>query len=118
MKQNNPLLIFYGNREMETKNVVHQSMKFCNNSLNPNWQNETICLKSLCRGNKNFPVLLSVYHHKSNNKHILIGEVVTSVDDLMFARNERKGIKIHKNGKQTGEINVHMASIVNVEAKS
>lgn len=103
---------------MEIKNVVHQSMRVCNNSLNPKWQYESICLKSLCRGNKNFPVLLSIFHHKSNGKHILIGEVVTSVNDLMLATNERSGIKIYKNGKQTGELNVHMASIVNVEAKS
>ena len=97
---------------MEMKDIVHRSDKCHVHSLNPKWQYETISLKTLCRGNKNFPVLLSIYHHKSNGKHILIGEVVTSVNDLILAFKEETGIKVYKNGKQTGFINVDIASVV------
>lgn len=93
--------------------VVHQSNKLDKNSLNPKWQSEKIDLRHLCRGHVDYPLLLSVYHHKSNGRHVLFGEVQTSVNGLKFSHESAIGMKIKsKDGDVTGSINVHLASIV------
>lgn len=105
----------YGSSGIE-KNVVYSSNKFGQDSLNPTWNEEQIDIKTLCKGNVNYPILLSVYHHKSNGKHVLIGEVRTTVHDLMCSQTSVHGMKIQKNGKLTGSINVNCASIDGAES--
>jgi len=94
------------------KNIVHSSNKFWQNSLNPIWQEDQIDIKTLCRGNTHSPILLSIYHHKSNGRHVLIGEVKTSVNDLITAQTSVNAMKIHKDGNMTGSINILRASIL------
>jgi hypothetical protein len=74
-----------------------------------------IDIKKLCHGNINHPVLLSVFHHKSNGCHVLIGQTQTCINDLISEQKLPAGIEIQKDGTVTGLIKVHTASIVNVE---
>lgn len=104
----------YGLSGIEKK-IVYSSKKLGQCSLNPIWQEEKIDVKTLCRGNIHNPILLSVYHHKSNGKHVLIGEVNTSVSDLISAQTSSNKMKIQKNGNLTGTINVLSASMVGME---
>jgi len=100
----------FGSSGIEKK-IVYSSNTFGENCLNPAWKDEQIDIKTLCRGNVNHPILLSVYHHKSNGKHVLIGEVRTTVHDLICSQASVHGMKIQKNGKLTGSINVNCVSI-------
>lgn len=93
------------------KNIVHMSKKLGQSSLNPIWQEENIDVKTLCRGNIHNPMLLSVYHYKSNGKHVLMGEVKTTVSDLISAQTSSNAIKIQRRGNTTGVINVISASL-------
>lgn len=104
----------YGLSGIEKK-IVYSSKKLGQSSLNPIWQEEKIDVKTLCRGNIHNPILLSVYHHKSNGKHVLIGEVKTSVNDLISAQTSSNAMKVQKDGNLTGAINVLSASILGIE---
>ena len=82
------------------------------NSLNPHWEEETIDLFQLCNGNFNLPLVLSIFHHKSNGDHVLMGEVEVTMNTLISAgKVDSSSLRIKKKGFNTGIINVEVASI-------
>jgi hypothetical protein len=93
--------------------VVHKSATFHKNSLNPKWQNELIDMDELCSGNFDHPLSVSVYHYKSNGNHVLMGNIETSVNGLVSARNRNNAsvLKIKKEGVVTGTLDVLVAKI-------
>ncbi len=96
----------------DEKEIVHTSEKYGDDSLNPSWESESIDVFKLCDGNFNLPLIMSVYHHKSNGKHVLIGEVETSMNQLISeGKVASSGLKLRKKGFHTGVINVDLASI-------
>jgi len=95
-----------GQRGIEFRRV-HKSRKFDKSSLDPSWNEEIIDLNLLCSGKLELPLLLSVYHHKSNGQHVLMGEIETSVNDLISSQISGKKLQIKKAGKATGSIDIH-----------
>ena len=89
--------------------TVHVSEKIGKKSLNPNWQKETIDLNTLCSGNLHLPLVMSVYHHKSNGKHVLMGEMETSVSNLLSCQKSGSKLKLKKGGIKTGKILINRA---------
>jgi hypothetical protein len=117
MKKSDPFYQFVrkdvGQRGTEW-NVVHRSDKV-KNSLNPKWAGESIDLTVLCGGNIDLPLRLEIYDYESSGNHVLMGTVETSVNDIIKART-RAGLKIKKNGEDTGTIAVLAASIHGMES--
>jgi hypothetical protein len=97
-----------GQRGIELS-TVHVSEKIGKKSLNPNWQKETIDLNTLCSGNLHLPLVMSVYHHKSNGKHVLMGEMETSVSNLLSCQKSGSKLKLKKGGIKTGKILINRA---------
>ena len=92
--------------------VFHKTKPYHEHSLDPKWNTEVVDLKTLCHGNLHQSLLLSVYHHKTNGTHVLIGEVETSVNDLISAQKSALDMSIRKDGVVTGNLAVDVASIV------
>lgn len=88
---------------------VYKSRKFDKNSLYPTWEEEIIDLNLLCSGKLDLPLLLSVHHYKSNGEHVLMGEVETTVAELISIQISGKKLQIKKAGKATGTIDVDNA---------
>jgi hypothetical protein len=93
-------------------NTVYTSKKYGKHSLNPRWDEDTIDINTLCSGEGEYPLILSLYHHKSNGKHVLIGETETSVNSLLSAKKLGGGLEIKKKGKKTGKVNIHNAEML------
>ena len=94
--------IFYGSGS--NWKVVHQSTKVDKSSTNPNWQEQIIDLGNLCCNDVNLPLRLSVYHHRSCGKHILMGEVETSVNGLIAVYKSSSRLQISNKGFMTGSL--------------
>merc|ERR1712038_618326 len=95
-------------------NVVHRSSHI-KNTLNPKWKEENIELSVLCGGNVDLPLRLSIFDYESKGKHVPMGMIETSVNDLVKAKTTA-GLKIMNRGQETGTIAVLVASVSGVEA--
>jgi len=95
-------------------NVVHRSDKIKNN-LNPEWNEESIELSTLCGGNLDLPLRMGVFDYESSGDHTPMGEIETSVSALIEARTT-SGIKIIKEGEESGTIAVLTASVSGTES--
>jgi len=93
--------------------TVYTSQRSNENSLDPNWSMETIDVFKLCNYNFNAPIQLSIYHYKSNGKHVLMGEVETSMNELVSSGKlaDSSNLRLKKKGFQTGLISVNVASV-------
>lgn len=95
-------------------NVVHRSKKIKNN-LNPNWEEEELDLFTICNGDLDSKLLLGVYDHESNGKHVLMGQLEISVAGLVAGKGS--SLKLRTPGdKVTGTLIIHKAELVGVEA--
>lgn len=61
------------------------------------------------------PVLVKVYDHESNGKHVLMGQFETSVNGLVRSGNSHTEIKLKKTGKETGTIVVKKAEVAGIQ---
>merc|ERR1711976_730451 len=95
-------------------NVVHRSGRI-KNSLNPKWDEEEIELSVLCGGNMDLPLRLSIFDHESSGDHVLMGEIETSVSELI-KETGNTGLEVKKGGEITGTIAVLVASVSGVES--
>jgi len=93
---------------------VYRSKKVKNN-LSPVWDDATIQISLLCGGNLDKPVLVKVYDHESNGKHVLMGQFETSVNGLVRSGNSHTEIKLKKTGKETGTIVVKKAEVAGIQ---
>lgn len=62
-------------------NVVYRS-EHIDNNLNPYWRPTSIGLETLCYGDLNWPLKITVLDHNDNGIHRVIGEFETRVTDL------------------------------------
>lgn len=62
--------------------IVHRSSVIKNN-LSPHWDEDQICLSALCQGDNKLTLRFRVYNYQSSGKHILMGEMQTSVNGLV-----------------------------------
>lgn len=53
------------------------------NSLNPIWSATKILLSALCNGDIYRPLKINIYDWNKNGKHEPMGEVMTSVDNML-----------------------------------
>jgi hypothetical protein len=99
----------YGLRGTEW-NVTHRS-SYVKNDLNPNWAMEDIDLALLCGGNLDERLVLNIYDHEKSGTHELMGEIETTVNGLIAAKQSGKGFPLKRKGKNKGTIIVHTAEV-------
>jgi len=59
--------------------------KVIKDSLDPVWESDVMALSTLCGGNQDLPIRVSVFDFESSGKHVLMGRVETSVKGLVDA---------------------------------
>ena len=64
-------------------NVVRSNV--VKDDLSPQWEEAVIELSLLCGGDRDKPILLTVYDHESDGKHKEMGKLETSVNGLVKA---------------------------------
>ena len=69
-------------------NIVHRSACI-KNTLNPKWLEEEIDISVLCGGDLDLPLRLSVHDHESSGKHVSMGMVETSVNEILKKKGSR-----------------------------
>jgi len=94
---------------------VHKSDKTVKSSLRPEWEEDIIDIDTLCDGDFNLPLRLSIYHHRSNGNHELVGEIDTSVNNIISAKKSGSNLEMKKNGAITGSILIEEASMTGIE---
>lgn len=94
-------------------NVVHRSEKIKNN-LNPNWEEESIDLFTLCNGDLDLKLLLGVYDYESSGKHVLMGQLETTVAALVAGQGNSLKLRTPGN-KVTGTLLIQKAELVGVD---
>lgn len=60
--------------------------EYVKNELSPLWNEARFDLSVLCEGNLQNPLLISVYDHESSGKHVLLGELETTVSEMLSAK--------------------------------
>ena len=91
-------------------NVVYRS-SYVKNDLNPNWDEQNMDLAILCGGNLDEPLVLRVYDHEGSGTHELMGQIETSVNGLIAAKDSGESMPLMKEGDGTGYIVVHTACV-------
>ncbi len=79
------------------------------------WQEENIDLGDLCCNDVDIPLRLSVFHGRSSGKHMLVGEVETSVNALIAASKSSSRLLISNKGIVTGAVIISKATIITGE---
>jgi len=103
---------------------VHRS-EFIKNELSPIWDEEKFDLSTLCDGDFQMPILLAVWDHEGSGDHKLIGEVETTVSEILSAKSFGGGgdnsdddannlIIWDKDGNDAGCISIINATITGV----
>jgi len=77
------------------------------NNLNPNWKEATISIASLCGGNLNHRLKITVFDHESSGKHVLMGTIETSVNGLTNIAE----LQLKKKNKKTGSLIIEKALV-------
>lgn len=91
-------------------NVVCRS-SYIKNDLDPNWDVQNVDLGILCGGNLDEPLVLRVYDHEGEGTHELMGQIETSVNGLIAAKDSGESTSLMKEGDATGSIVVHTACV-------
>ncbi|TPP64720.1 Copine II [Fasciola gigantica] len=77
-----PFLAFYRVNEDGSRTVVHRTEEI-RNTLNPNWRQMVIPLRTLVNGDYDRSLVISCLDWNRSGREALIGEVTTSVNDLL-----------------------------------
>lgn len=65
----------------------------------------------MCGGDLDLPIKISVYDFESSGKHVLMGEVETTVNSLT----KNDSFSLNRKGKETGRIVVTKAEVSGIE---
>merc|ERR1740124_187453 len=84
---------------------------FIKNNLSPTWNEMKISLSVICGCDMDKKVLICVYDHESDGDHVLMGQIETSVNELLAT----DWLALTKKGRSTGILNVNKAEITGVE---
>ena len=94
--------------------------KHIDNDLNPQWEEMDISMNKLCQGDKNAPILISVYDWEKSGKHKSMGSFETSVTALIQSvvpagtgksLDTSKAYSLAKSGKTYGRVVVTWAKV-------
>lgn len=88
------------------------------NNLEPVWETAVIDLSTLCGGDLDSPVRISVFDHESSGNHISMGTTDVSVNGMQSAAASGTAIKLKKKGKEVGTLFVTQASVEGIAAAS
>jgi len=94
--------------------AVHKS-DVVKDNLNPTWREHTIPLNTLCGGDLDAPLLLTVSDYESDGKHDQMGQVEITVNKLVNTVGQVGLYMIDKKGKNVGTIIVNTAEISGIE---
>jgi copine 5/8/9 len=83
--KSDPFLVISREREDHTWIVVHKT-EVIDNNLNPNWKPFDVPVQKICNGDYRRPLRLQVMDEDSGGRSELIGEVLTSMEDLLAKR--------------------------------
>lgn len=97
-----------------TWNNVFRS-KHIKNNLNPQWETAVVELSSLCGGNLDAPILVSVFDHEGSGKHVSMGQFETTVNGLVEAGRTGSAFTLTTKGKGVGSIVVVKADVSGVQ---
>ena len=89
---------------------VYRSEKIKNN-LDPVWETAVMELSILCGGDPDVPIKVSVFDHESSGKHIPMGSVELTVNEMDEASDSGQEFKLKIKGKETGSLFVTKADI-------
>jgi len=103
--------------EFSKFSVVHRT-EVKKGNLNPDWIPLTLSLSSLCNGDHQRPLMIKVEDWNRNGSHAMIGELVTSVAELVSMQpgtsmaliNKKKKAK-KRNYKHSGQLILHYVRI-------
>ncbi|KAF5403218.1 Copine Va [Paragonimus heterotremus] len=79
-----PFLAFYRVNEDGSRTVVHRTEEI-RNTLNPNWKQMVIPTRILVNGDHDRPLVISCLDWNRSGREALIGEVTTTVNELVRA---------------------------------
>jgi hypothetical protein len=103
----------------DTWDNVYRSQPIKNN-LSPDWEESTLPLSTLCGGNKDLPIQVSVYDFEGSGKHTIMGIFETTVNGLVNASTNGaedmgKAFNIQRKGKDCGSVVVLKAEVAREE---
>jgi len=95
--------------------------KVIHDSLDPNWETAVVPLSSLCQGDLDKPILVTVFDFESSGKHVPMGQFETSVKGLKSAEtggseDMGKAFVLKQKGKDVGKVIVMKAEVAGVES--
>jgi Copine/C2 domain len=82
-----------------------------NDTLNPSWDPAVLDLGMVCGGNQDAPIRLSIYDYEKSGRHVLIGQVETSVNGFIQSSNGTGTMDLMMKGNKTGVLNVTRADV-------
>jgi Copine len=88
------------------------------NSLSPEWDEAIVELSILCGGNLDEPILLTVYDHEKDGKHVSMGRLETTVNALVLAASSGSELELTNRGKEAGSVVILVAQVITSDAVS
>lgn len=90
-------------------------------SLSPSWETAVVPLSSLCQGDMEKAILVSVFDFESSGKHVPMGQFETSVKGLQSAQTGGsddlgKAFVLKQKGKDVGKVIVTKAEVAGVQS--
>lgn len=103
----------------QTWDNVHRSETVMDN-LSPSWKEAVVELSTLCDGDLDKPVQVTVYDYESSGKHVLMGAFETTVNGLVRSatggsEDPSKAFIMKRKGKETGKVVVLQADVSGVK---
>lgn len=92
----------------QTWDNVHRT-PVVHDSLTPTWEPVVLDLGLLCGGDREAPVKVAVYDFEGSGRHVLIGQLETSVSGIVQAAG--KSMELAVKGKGTGTLNIVRAEV-------
>jgi len=84
-------------------NTVYRS-DVVKDNLNPSWKVGTIDLSTLCLGDLDAPLMLTVFDYEKSGQHIYMGQVETTVNSMKSSQGQAGFVLMNKKGKKVGEL--------------
>lgn len=82
-------------------------------TLNPSWETVVVPLSTLCGGDIDSSIQVSVYDHESSGKHVIIGKFETTAK--MLSEKVGADFELTHKGKKTGTIHIEKAELVGLQ---
>jgi hypothetical protein len=84
-------------------------------NLNPVWNDAVVEISTLCGGDLDKPILVSVFDFESNGKHVPMGQFETTVNGLVEAASNNQTMQLKQKRDPVGTITIMSASVSGVE---